>query len=374
MRRLAFVPAVPFAFLLLAGSVPPARAGVSVEVDVNFGEALAPYGDWIQSERFGTVWTPRDVDHGWRPYTRGHWAYTDDDWTWVSDEEWGWATDHYGRWYFDADEGWLWIPGDEWAPAWVAWRHGGGYVGWAPLPPDVEVFERDVDPRIDSYAFCFVEERYMLDRAVYRKFVPAARNITFYKLTRNRTYYVRDKQRIFNRGLDVRLVEGFTGHAIVREKILEAKSAAEYHKYRGGRGEVVVFKPHAVGGSVAVKKIDPSVRNKEERYDKLERHQQQDREKLEAAEALERRKLRDAQERDYKRPQAASDEKEHLRDRHEAEKKAQAEHEQREAQELKVRQQRESKAASESKAKKQDSQQEKAKAEKQKPRKEDKKN
>jgi hypothetical protein len=27
------------------------------------------------------------------------------------------------------------VPGIEWAPAWVSWRVGGGYVGWAPLPP-----------------------------------------------------------------------------------------------------------------------------------------------------------------------------------------------------------------------------------------------
>ena len=30
---------------------------------------------------------------------------------------------------------WVWVPGVEWAPAWVTWRVGGGYIGWAPLPP-----------------------------------------------------------------------------------------------------------------------------------------------------------------------------------------------------------------------------------------------
>src|SRR5262249_26781917 len=134
MRRLALVPAVTLA-LAFAGRAAVPAAAASVTVSVSFEEALSPYGDWVESEGFGTVWAPRDVEHGWRPYTRGHWAYTDDDWTWVSDEEWGWATDHYGRWYYDRDEGWVWIPGQEWAPAWVAWRRRGRHVGRAALPP-----------------------------------------------------------------------------------------------------------------------------------------------------------------------------------------------------------------------------------------------
>jgi hypothetical protein len=31
--------------------------------------------------------------------------------------------------------GWGWVPGTMWGPAWVSWRSGGGYAGWAPLPP-----------------------------------------------------------------------------------------------------------------------------------------------------------------------------------------------------------------------------------------------
>ena len=76
----------------------------------------------------------------WRPYEYGHWVYTDEwGWYWVSDDEeddWGWVTYHYGRWAFDRGLGWFWVPGDEWAPAWVDWRYGDDYVGWAPLPPD----------------------------------------------------------------------------------------------------------------------------------------------------------------------------------------------------------------------------------------------
>ena len=28
------------------------------------------------------------------------------------------------------------MPGYTWGPAWVSWRYGDGYAGWAPLPPD----------------------------------------------------------------------------------------------------------------------------------------------------------------------------------------------------------------------------------------------
>jgi hypothetical protein len=56
-------------------------------------------------------------------------------WTWVSDWDWGWAPFHYGRWLTIGGYGWCWVPGTIWGPAWVSWRYGGGYAGWAPLPP-----------------------------------------------------------------------------------------------------------------------------------------------------------------------------------------------------------------------------------------------
>ncbi len=65
----------------------------------------------------------------------GRWIWTDDGWYWASDEPWGWAAYHYGRWYYDDYYGWIWIPGYDWAPAWVEWRYGGDYIGWAPLGP-----------------------------------------------------------------------------------------------------------------------------------------------------------------------------------------------------------------------------------------------
>lgn len=103
---------------------------------VSFREALAPYGVWMELPRLGEVWEPDAVPAGWRPYTEGRWLYTDDGWTWASDFDWGWAPFHYGRWAHDPVWGWVWVPGDVWGPAWVSWRSGDGFVGWAPLPPD----------------------------------------------------------------------------------------------------------------------------------------------------------------------------------------------------------------------------------------------
>jgi hypothetical protein len=113
-----------------------AAADVSVSISLNtFYDGLAPYGSWI-SYRDRWVWVPDIEDAHWRPYTRGHWAYTKrHGWLWVSNERFGWATYHYGRWGYARDIGWYWVPGRRWAPAWVAWSRDDDSVAWAPLPP-----------------------------------------------------------------------------------------------------------------------------------------------------------------------------------------------------------------------------------------------
>jgi hypothetical protein len=100
-----------------------------------FYDSLSPYGNWVEVAEYGACWLPA-VDEGWAPYTNGNWAYTDVGWTWVSHEPFGSIVFHYGRWLLTG-EGWAWVPGSDWAPAWVSWRAGNEYVGWAPLPPSV---------------------------------------------------------------------------------------------------------------------------------------------------------------------------------------------------------------------------------------------
>jgi hypothetical protein len=124
--------------LVRAQDVPPppedqGDQGVSFQ---NFYDQLGDQGTWVQTDDYGYVFQPNVSDPTWAPYTDGHWVYTDEGWTWVSDEPWGWATYHYGRWANIDGTGWVWVPGYQWAPAWVSWRYGGGYCGWAPLPPE----------------------------------------------------------------------------------------------------------------------------------------------------------------------------------------------------------------------------------------------
>jgi hypothetical protein len=103
-----------------------------------FYNDLSSQGTWVQTNNYGYAWQPNVQDPNWSPYSNGHWVYTDEGWAWVADasEPWGWATYHYGRWVNLDGEGWAWVPGYTWAPAWVSWRYGGGYCGWAPLPPE----------------------------------------------------------------------------------------------------------------------------------------------------------------------------------------------------------------------------------------------
>jgi hypothetical protein len=133
MKTLLFSMCAAMALTVMA---PACSADVSVEVDITyFHERLSPHGEWVEVEGHGWCWYPEHIEVGWRPYTYGHWVYVDDSgWYWHSDYDWGWACFHYGRWTMYGER-WVWVPGYEWSGAWVAWRHGGAYVGWAPLPP-----------------------------------------------------------------------------------------------------------------------------------------------------------------------------------------------------------------------------------------------
>jgi len=109
--------------------------GISVSNVSDFYAPLTPYGHWVHVADYGRCWYPSYISSDWQPYANGHWEWTDQGWYWVSDEPWAWATYHYGRWVYDPYYGWIWAPDTVWGPSWVAWREGGGYYGWAPLPP-----------------------------------------------------------------------------------------------------------------------------------------------------------------------------------------------------------------------------------------------
>ncbi len=110
-------------------------ASVQIHATADFDVPLAAHGTWIEVGSLGRCWRPAGVAVEWRPYCYGTWVWTDCGWYWESDEPWAWACYHYGYWADDPEFGWVWVPGIEWGPAWVSWRVGGGFIGWAPLPP-----------------------------------------------------------------------------------------------------------------------------------------------------------------------------------------------------------------------------------------------
>jgi hypothetical protein len=118
------------------------QASVTVSFQTFYDE-LSPYGQWIDYPEHGYVWRPDSYRYNdFHPYrSGGHWAWSEDyGWLWVSDYDWGWAPFHYGRWiYDDWDGGWLWVPDYEWGPAWVMWRGGDDYYGWAPMRPGYNI-------------------------------------------------------------------------------------------------------------------------------------------------------------------------------------------------------------------------------------------
>ncbi|HTS19686.1 MAG TPA: DUF6600 domain-containing protein [Verrucomicrobiae bacterium] len=120
------------AFSILAAT--ESFAGVSFSVNI-FNGPLGSCGYWINDPAYGRCWRPAYVASNWYPYCEGYWMWTSCGWYWVSSEPWAWATYHYGRWACDPYYGWIWLPDTVWGPSWVCWREGGGYCGWAPLPP-----------------------------------------------------------------------------------------------------------------------------------------------------------------------------------------------------------------------------------------------
>ena len=208
---------------IIDGSNAPVLAQASVSVE--FRTALQPYGRWERHSHWGQVWVPENRPRGWRPYTVGHWAYTDDwGWYWVSDQvedDWGWIVYHYGHWAFDGDLGWIWVPGDEWGPGWVAWRRGAEYIGWAPLAPDADVEVID-QPNV----WVFVRKHDFVAPRIADVIVPEREfaNVIRDTVVVNRTVNLRDRRFAVNPGIEPGIIAAAVGRPIhsfdVRPRVL----------------------------------------------------------------------------------------------------------------------------------------------------------
>ena len=211
------------------------RRGADVSIDFFYDNLSG--GNWIDVEGYGYGWQPDLAvnDQNWRPYADGYWAYTDDGWTWVSYEDFGWATYHYGRWANLSDYGWVWFPGEDldWGPAWVSWRTGGDYVGWAPLPPRGPgvVYEGGyIGPQVDIefdigptyYNFC--EVRYIGEPVLRNYIVPPVQNVTYINNTVNVTNITVTNNVVYNYGPNYEVLSAHSNRPIQRLNI-ERQSA-----------------------------------------------------------------------------------------------------------------------------------------------------
>ena len=232
--------------LALAALVLPVARNAEAEVDVSvdfFYNNLNSGGSWVELGDYGYCWQPEVAvsDTSWRPYADGSWAYTDVGWTWVSNEPFGWATYHYGRWARVAGVGWVWVPGREWAPAWVSWRTGGDYVGWAPLPPRFSggggevVYEGrpivgpvDVEFDIGPAYYNFVNVQYIGEPSLRSRIYAPTQNITYINRTVNVTNITYNNTTVYNYGPDYNRLSSYSARPIRRLK-LQREANVDYN-------------------------------------------------------------------------------------------------------------------------------------------------
>ena len=201
------------AMMLLCGlaSTPSQAAQVSFDF---FYSDLSPHGSWYASAEYGQVWRPNVADVNWNPYYDGHWVYTDLGWTWVSDYDWGSVPYHYGTWVQEAGLGWVWVPGYVWAPAWVVFRSGPDYIGWAPVAPQFSVgFSAGYSAPVAG-SFVFVSAGDFLAPRMRTYVIPERQTTVILNRTRVENTLVVENNVVVNRGPDPHLIERASGHSV----------------------------------------------------------------------------------------------------------------------------------------------------------------
>jgi hypothetical protein len=222
MKRILLTVAV---LALVFPALRQAEARTDISIDF-FYDNIGDDGNWIEAGEYGYCWQPNVAvsNTSWRPYSDGYWAYTDVGWTWVSYEDFGWATYHYGRWARLKGHGWVWAPGREWGPAWVSWRTGGDYVGWAPLPPrrggDIYVdfspitAQVDVDFDIGPAYYNFIDVRYIGEPVLRERIFAADQNVTYISKTVNVTNITYSNSQVYNYGPDYNTLSRYSTRPI----------------------------------------------------------------------------------------------------------------------------------------------------------------
>ena len=238
------------AALILVGPAALDRARADNPVAIEFFyDDLAAQGQWVRHPYYGMVWYPASRDASWQPYVSGQWVYTEEyGWYWETDEPWGWATYHYGRWVYTAEYGWVWVPDDAWGPAWVEWRYGGGYVGWAPMPPEatwrrgtVVYVGADISAPRYQPSWVFVGEADFARGNIRARRVPPARNQAMLAATARVGNYAALNGRIVNRGVDVTQVSAAAKVRIAPALVVHGQTRPDVGMRTVGR--VTIYQP-----------------------------------------------------------------------------------------------------------------------------------
>lgn len=284
-----------------------------------FYEYLSPYGIWIDYPPYGYVWVPSRVSPRWRPYTYGRWVWTTYGWTWISYHDWGWLPFHYGRWGWSARLGWFWVPDVVWGPAWVTWRWGTLYIGWAPLPPEVEFLSgigfRSLPEDLPSHYWIFIEGRYFHYNDLGRYALPPERNRTVIRFTVSKANLTVRNQILHNPGVDLDRVRRVTRSEVSRYEI-EDSTAPGPERVSGG--VVRVYRPEVS----AREPVRPrSFLQKEEAENKVSEWRLRALEEAATAESPDRRLSREHERELRLLEQSQAKEEAELRRSHEAEKR-----------------------------------------------------
>jgi hypothetical protein len=120
----------------------------------------------------------------------------------------------------------VWVPGRDWGPAWVSWRTGGDYVGWAPLPPrragDIFVdfspinSQVDVDFDIGPATYNFIDVRYIGEPVLRERIFAADQNVTYITKTVNVTNITYTNSTVYNYGPDYNILSRYSTRPIQR--------------------------------------------------------------------------------------------------------------------------------------------------------------
>jgi hypothetical protein len=214
--------------MLMSVFVPPSHANVNVSFE-GFYSNLSPHGTWMVSAEFGRVWQPRVYRPDWNPYYDGHWEYADVGWTWVSDYSWGAIPYHYGTWTLDPVLGWVWVPGYTWAPAWVVFRTGPGYIGWAPVAPSFAIGVTFGSYTTVTAPYLFVSTQHFAAPRIRTYAVQPVEAQQLVRVTRPVQNLVLQNGIVVNRGPDVRTVEAATRRKIQVSPVESVPRVAPFH-------------------------------------------------------------------------------------------------------------------------------------------------